>query len=119
MFHPLRLAAFQEALDNLPLPPETPLPLSCKLLLSEDMGPNEGKLADLASPNDNFLWRKNPKLRRKVQWVTTSMCDDVDATEYMDFMVPSSVMQMFFKLTPILRLATACHSPNPQSNGGR
>ena len=39
MFHPMRLMAFQEALDNLMLPPETPLPLSCKLLLNENMRP--------------------------------------------------------------------------------
>jgi len=101
MFHPMRLVAFEEGMRNLQLPPGTPLPLSCKLLLNENMGPHEGRLTDLCNPSDYFLWQKNPSLRQKVQWVRTSQVDDMDCEEYMDFMVPTSVMKKFFHLTPV------------------
>jgi len=126
MFHPMRLVAFQEGLMNLQLPPGTPFALPCKLLLNETMGANEGRLTDLCSPSDYFLWQKNPSLRRKVQWVPTSRSDEMDATEYMDFMVPTSVMQKFFRLTPVgitshkfcdLRLLAILERLNPMEIG--
>lgn len=101
MFHPLRLAAFEDAYINLGLPSGSPMPLSCKLLLNENVSLEEGKLSNLCKDGDSFYWRNSWNLRRKIQWAPTSKCDDMDATEYMDFMVPTRIMQKFFRVTPV------------------
>ncbi len=102
MFHPLRLLAFHQAKIGLEIPDDVPMPLPCKLLLSsEAVTPDFGSMNDLISdPTDFSKWRKSSSLSRSIQLVPTSRCDDMDCNEYFDFMVPTPIMQKFFRLNP-------------------
>ncbi len=102
MFHPLRLLAFHQAKIGLKIPDDVPLPLPCKLLLSsEAVTPDLGSMNDLISgPTDVFKWWKSSSLSRSIQVVPNSRCDDTDCNDYFDFMVPTPIMQKFFRLNP-------------------
>jgi len=102
MFHPLRLIFFHQAKNAMGIPDDAPLPISCKLVFSsETMGPYQGRMENFISgPNDFFKWKRDSTLRRIIQLVPTSRCEDEDCEEYFDFMVPTHILQKFFWLNP-------------------
>lgn len=101
MFHPLRLEAFDSAYSALNIL-DMPLSIPCKLLLSEHLGAKEGRLeCFIRNAHDFDKWKRDPKLRKKVQWAPSSQCEQMDCTEYFDFMVPTAVMTKFFRENPI------------------
>jgi hypothetical protein len=102
MFHPLRLQTFHQAKIDMQIPDDVPLPLPCKLLLSsEAVDPNLGRMEDLISgPTDFFKWQKSFSLRHSIQVVPTSLCDAMDCNEYFDYMIPTPILQKFFRLNP-------------------
>jgi hypothetical protein len=101
MFHPMRLWVFHEVATAMEIPEGAPFPLSCKLLLNEDITIDEGKLDRLISnPQDFDKWSQDAALLGKVELAVTSECDELDATEYFDYMVPTAVMEKFFLLNP-------------------
>jgi hypothetical protein len=101
MFHPMRLELFHQVATDMEIPDGAPFPLGCKLLLNEDIAPDEGTLERLVAHSQDFdKWSRDAALRGKVQLAVTSQCDELDATEYFDYMVPTAVMEQFFRLNP-------------------
>jgi len=114
MCHPLRLFnmsnAYEHVTQNVGDNQGTAtLALPCKLLLDPNISRKDGRLEnfvdvrahkaiDLANYN---YWKKSPPARtRKLYWVSNELAKETDAEEYFDFIVPSSVLQKFFRLTP-------------------
>mmetsp|Transcript_12727 Transcript_12727/g.23862 ORF Transcript_12727/g.23862 Transcript_12727/m.23862 type:complete len:476 (+) Transcript_12727:79-1506(+) len=102
MMHPLRIVVFLEGKKNLGLPKECPFALGGKLLLNEHVSADEGQLGRLIVNTQDFdFWKVDPSLKGKVQCVPGSKCGEMDAEEYFDWMVPTALMQKFFRLNPI------------------
>ena len=101
MMHPLRIVVFLEGRKHLGIPKECPFPLKGKLLLRENISATEGQMGRLIAATQDFdFWKIDPDLKGKVEWASNSRCEEMDAEEYFDFMVPTAVMQKFFRLNP-------------------
>lgn len=101
MMHPLRIVVFQEGKKDVGLPRECPFRLSGKLLLNEKVTAIEGQLGRLISNTQDFdLWKQDGELNPKIQLATNSKCKELDAEEFFDFMVPTAIMEKFFRLNP-------------------
>jgi len=101
MMHPLRLIVFLEGRKTLGIPKECPFPIKGKLLLGENISATEGQMGRLITTTQDFhFWKLDPELKGKIEWAPNSRCEEMDADEYFDFMVPTAIMQKFFRLNP-------------------
>jgi len=67
----------------------------------EAVGPDQGRMENFISGTYDFSkWKKDSSLRRIIQLIPTSRCEDMDCDEYFDFMVPTHILQKFFRLNP-------------------
>lgn len=101
MCHPLRFFYF---LSNAQKSHILPLSIPCKLLLDENLTPSQGRIENFVKPDDPFefnLWKKKRFLARNVTVVSNSKAVEMDAEEYFDFIVPSCLLEKFFRLTPL------------------
>eukprot|EP00554_Chaetoceros_debilis_P013149 CAMPEP_0194127510 /NCGR_PEP_ID=MMETSP0150-20130528/60559_1 /TAXON_ID=122233 /ORGANISM="Chaetoceros debilis, Strain MM31A-1" /LENGTH=420 /DNA_ID=CAMNT_0038821435 /DNA_START=107 /DNA_END=1366 /DNA_ORIENTATION=- len=101
LMHPLRTIVFVEGKKNLGIPKECPFPLSCKLLLGGNITAEEGQMGRLITESKDFnFWQVDPSLKDKIEWVSNSRSKNMEADEYFDYLIPTSVMMKFFRLNP-------------------
>jgi hypothetical protein len=76
--------------------------LPCKLLLNENINPDEGRLERLIEhPHDFDKWKNDEDLRGKVTLATNENSRKLDADEFFDYAMPTIVLRKFMDLTPV------------------
>jgi hypothetical protein len=105
MCHPCRIFSLLSVYSNMPdFASGGTLGIPCKLLLDSSVTSEEGQLEhfiNLKQPTDYCHWEFCSAAEAgKVQLVTNSQAKVMDAEEYFDFIVPTTVMKKFFALTP-------------------
>lgn len=104
MCHPQRFYQLLSAYRGANFPEGATLSIPCKLLLGDDISPEEGefeKFVNVQDLTDFDQWKRFPELKRKVKFAPNSRVNEMDAEEYFDFIVPSDVMERFFHMTPV------------------
>jgi hypothetical protein len=107
MFHPLRVHSFKSIISQQSGASDSanddePVALSCKLLLNENINPDEGRLECLIEHAYDFdKWKNDKDLRGKVTLATNENSHKLDADEFFDYAVPTIILRKFMDLTPV------------------
>lgn len=105
MCHPVRFHVMMDAYQSLSKVLSKPytVAIPCKLILDPSILPEEGKYENFVNTRevtDFEYWKRQPFAARKVQLASDENVSALDALEYFDFIVPTSLMKKFFDLTP-------------------
>ena len=111
MFHPMRLQFMDQMYQTFPFRGTSPMAIPCKLTLDPTLTPDEcalEKLINIHDPMDFDFWTtsQEPNVSSKIHFVSNSQADELDASEYFDYVVPSAMLARFLRLTPE---AVRCH----------